>query len=71
MRSIVARRRHAKKVGNVHFLCLVKVTRIYIYIAVEETVLGSVLVSKNVPRCKEEALSYKRMDRFCAKLYNN
>ena len=69
MRSLVARRRHAKKVGNVHFLCLVKVTRIYI--AVEETVLGFVLVSKNVPRCKEEALSYKRMDRFCAKLYNN
>ena len=58
-----------KKTCNVHFLCLVKVTRIYI--AVEETVLGFVLVSKHVPRCKEEALLYKRMDRFCAKLYNN
>ena len=50
------------------FLCLVQVTRIYI--AVEETLLGFVLASKRVPRCKEEAVLYKRMDRFCAKLYN-
>ena len=56
------------KVGNVHFLCLVQVTRIYI--AVEETLLGFVLASKRVPRCKEEALLCKRMDCFCAKLYN-
>ena len=69
MRSaLVARRRHAKKVGDVHFLCLVQVTRIYI--AVEETLLGFVLASKRVPRCKEEAVLYKRMDGFCAKLYN-
>ena len=70
MRSaLVARRRHAKKVGNVHCLVgLVQVTRIYI--AVEETLLGFVLASKRVPRCKEEAVLYKRMDRFCAKLYN-
>ena len=68
MRSLVARRRHAKMVGNVHFLCLVQVTRIYI--AVEETLLSFVLASKRVPRCKEEAVLYKRMDRFCAKLYN-
>ena len=69
MRSaLVARRRHAKKVGNVHFLCLVQVTRIYI--AVEETLLAIVLASKRVLRCKEEAVLYKRMDRFCAKLYN-
>ena len=45
-----------------------RVTRIYI--AVEETLLGFVLGSKRVPRCKEEAVLYKRMDRFCAKLYN-
>ena len=64
MRSLVARRRHAKKVGNVHFLCLVQVTRIYI--AVEETLLGFLLASKRVPRCKEEAILHKRMDRFCA-----
>ena len=44
---MVARRRHAKKVGNVYFLCLVQVTRIYI--AVEETLLGLVLASKRVP----------------------
>ena len=56
-----------KKAGNVHFLCLVQVTRIYI--AVEETLLGFVLASKRVPRCKEDALLYKRMD-FCAKSYN-
>ena len=68
MRSLVARRRHAKKVGDGHFLCLVQVTRIYI--AVEETLLGFVLASKRVPRCKEEAVLYKRMDRVCAKLYN-
>ena len=68
LRSLVARRRPAKKVSNVHFLCLVQVTRIYI--AVEETLLGFVLASKRVPRCKEEAVLYKRMDRFCAKLYN-
>ena len=37
-----------------HFLCLVQVTRIYI--AVEETLLGFVLASKRVPRCKEEAV---------------
>ena len=43
-----------KKVGNFHFLCLVQVTRTYI--AVEETLLGFVLVSKRVPRCKEEAV---------------
>ena len=54
--------------GNVHFLCLVQVTRIYI--AVEETLLAFVLASKRVPRCKEEAVLYKRMDRVCAKLYN-
>ena len=65
---LVARRRHAKKVGNVQFLCLVQVTRIYI--AVEETLLSFVLASKRVPGCKEEAVLYKRMDRFCAKLYN-
>ena len=47
---------------------LKKVTRIYR--AVEETLLGFVLASKRVPRCKEEAVLYKRMDRFCAKLYN-
>ena len=68
MRSLVARRRHAKKVGNGHLLCLVQVTRIYI--AVEETLLSFVLASKRVPRCKEEAVLYKRVDRFCAKLYN-
>ena len=69
MRSaLLARRRHAKKVGNVHFLCLVQITRIYI--AVEETLLAFVLASKRVPRCKEEAVLYKRMDLFCAKLYN-
>ena len=50
----VARRRHAKKVGNFHFLCLVQV--MIIYIAVEETLLGFVLASKRVPRCKEEAV---------------
>ena len=64
MRSaLVARRRHAKKVGNVHcFVGLVQVTRIYI--AVEETLLGFVLASKRVPRCKEEGVLYKRiMDR--------
>ena len=53
---------------DVHFLCLVQVTRIYI--EVEETLLSFVLASKCVPRCKEEAVLYKRMDRFCAKLYN-
>ena len=71
MRSAhVARRKHAKKVGNVHCLVhSVQVTRIYI--AVEETLLGFVLASKRVPRCKEEGVLYKRiMDRFCAKLYN-
>ena len=71
MRSaLVARSRHAKKVGNVHCLVgLVQVTRIYI--AVEETLLGFVLASKRVPRCKEEGVLYKRiMDRFCAKSYN-
>ena len=70
MRSaLVARRRHAKKVGNVHCLVgLVQVTRIYI--AVEETLLGFVLASKRVPRCREEAILHKRMDRFCAELYN-
>ena len=57
-----------KRVGNVHFLCLVQVTRIYI--AVEETLLSFVLASKRVPRCKKEAVLYKRMDLFCAKLYN-
>ena len=43
-----------KKVGNFHFLCVVQVTRIYI--AVEETLLGFVLASKRVPRCKKEAV---------------
>jgi len=52
-------------VGNFHFLCFVQVTRIYI--AVEETLLGFVLASKRVPRCKEEPVLYKRVDRFCAK----
>ena len=48
--------------GNFLFLCLVQVTRIYI--AVEETLLGFVLASKRVPRCKEEGVLYKRiMDR--------
>ena len=42
---------HVKKVGNFHFLCLVQETRNYI--AVEETLLGFVLASKRVPRCKE------------------
>ena len=46
----------AKKVSNVHFLCLVQVTRIYI--AVEETLLGFGLASKRVPRWKEEAVLY-------------
>ena len=68
LRSVVAGRRHSKKVGNVDFLCLVQVTRIYI--AFEETLLGFVLASKRVTRCKEEAVLYKRMDRFCANLYN-
>ena len=55
--------------GDFHFLCLVQDTRIYV--AVEETLLGFVLASKRVPRCKEEGVLYKRiMDRFCAKLYN-
>ena len=54
--------------GNVHFLWLVQVTRIYI--AVEETLLAFVLMSKRVPRCKEEEVLYKRMDRFFAKLFN-
>ena len=48
---------------------LKKVTRIYR--AVEETLLGFVLASKRVPSCKEEAVLYKRMNRFCAKLYNS
>ena len=52
--TLVARRRHAKKVGKFHFLCLVQVSRIYI--AVEETLLGFVMASKRVPRCKEEAV---------------
>ena len=56
LRSLVARRRPAKKVSNVHFLCLVQVTRIYI--AVEETLLGFGLASKRVPRWKEEAVLY-------------
>ena len=60
--------KNSKKVGNFQFLCLVQVTRIYI--EVEETLLSFVLGSKRVPRCKEEAVLYKRMDRFCAKLYN-
>ena len=68
LRSLDARRRHAKKVGNVYFLCLVQVTRIYV--TVEETLLGFVLASKRVPRCKEEAVLYKRVDRFGAKWYN-
>ena len=51
-----------------HFLCLVQVTGIYR--AVEETILAFVLASKRVPRCKEEAVLYKGMDRFCAKFYN-
>ena len=46
--------REEKKVGNFHFLCLVQVTRIYL--AVEQTLLGFVLASKRVPRCKEEAV---------------
>ena len=50
------------------YTCLVQVTKVYI--AVEETLLGFVLASKRVPRCKEEAVLYKRMDLFCAKLYN-
>ena len=54
LRSLVARR-HAKKVGNFHFLCLVQV--MIIYIAVEETLLGFVLASTHVARCKEEAVS--------------
>ena len=67
MRSaLVARRRYAKKVGNVHFLCSEQVTRIYI--AVEETLLGFVLASKRVE--VQGRSSFKRMDRFCAKLYN-
>ena len=40
------------------------------YIAVEETLLSFLLASKRVPRCKEEAVLYERMDRFCAKLHN-
>ena len=56
LRSLVARRRPAKKVSNVHFLCLVQVTRIYI--AVEETLLGFGLASKRVPRWKEEVVLY-------------
>ena len=68
MRSLLERRTHAKKVGNVHFLCLVQVTRIYI--AVEETLLVFVSASKRVPRCEEEAVLYKRMERFCVKLFN-
>ena len=54
MRSLVEKRRHAKKVGNFHFLCLEQV--MIIYIAVEETLMGFVLASKRVPRCKEEAV---------------
>ena len=49
------RKRHAKKVGNFYFLCLVQVTRIYMA-PVEETILGFVLATKRVPRCKEEAV---------------
>ena len=54
LRLLVVRRRHAKKVGNFHFLCLVQV--MIIYIAVEETLLGFVLASTHVARCKEEAV---------------
>ena len=71
LRSLVARRRPAKKVSNVHFLCLVQVTRIYI--AVEETLLDFGLASKRVMYRggrKKQFYIYKRMDRFCAKLYN-
>ena len=54
LQSLVVRRRHAKKVGNFHFLCLVQVR--IIYIAVEETILGFVLASTHAARCKEEAV---------------
>ena len=55
LQSLIARRRHAKKVGNFHFLCLVQV--MIIYIAVEETILAFVLASTHAARCKEEAAS--------------
>lgn len=54
LQSLIARRRHAKKVGNFHFLCLVQV--MIIYIAVEETILGFVLASTHAARYKEEAV---------------
>ena len=41
--------KNSKKVGNFHFLCLVQVTRIYI--AVEEKLLGFVLVITRAPSC--------------------
>ena len=53
LQSLIATR-HAKKVGNFHFLCLVQV--MIICIAVEETILGFVLASTHAARCKEEAV---------------
>ena len=46
--------KNRKKVGNFHFLCLMQVTRIFI--AVEEKLLGFVLVSKRAPSCTEAAV---------------
>ena len=47
--------KNCKKVGNFHFLCLMQVTRIYMA-AVEEKLLGFVLVSKRAPSCTEAAV---------------
>ena len=46
--------KNSKKVGNFHFSCLMQVTRIFI--AVEEKLLGFVLVSKRAPSCTEAAV---------------
>ena len=46
--------KNSKKAGNFHFLFLMQVTRIYM--AVEEKLLGFVLVSKRAPSCTEAAV---------------
>ena len=59
--SLVARRRHAKKVGNFHFIYLVQVTRFYI--AVEET-LSVYRGARKKQFCKMYGIF------LCFKLYN-
>ena len=55
--------KNSKKVSNFQFLCIVQVTRIYI--AVEEKLLGFVLVSK-WHKLYGSSSFLKRMDPFCA-----